>query len=370
MKPRVTLIAAVACFICAWGALLLLQHNREVAFSPQYTLREFARLNNVKPGKVKSELGMTMLRGRTTLEELGLDRKRAAGIIAHLRGSFRPGAMAAAQAGFAAAVCLAMVLLCRRKMSSPVKYILLCIAVIGFGFALGKAFNPMVATVKVGKCIAGLEGNPAGRLLVLALFVLLAVIGNKAVCGWACPYGALQELLFKLPVLRSFKKKHKIPFRFANAVRICFFILFVAALCTDLLGFRGRGQALYHVINPFNLFELNFTLLTVALYIAATLLVSLVYYRPHCYAVCPFGLVSWLLERASIFRIRIDREKCTGCGACIKACPGQAMKGIYEQAALPPDCFSCGECLGTCPADALSYTGRPLPAVTAAPAKQ
>ena len=92
------------------------------------------------------------------------------------------------------------------------KYFLLLIAVIGFGFALGKSFNPMVALVKAGKWFAGIEGNPAAWLLVLGLFCLLAIVGTKMVCGWVCPYGALQELLFKLPFLGALKKKCKAPF--------------------------------------------------------------------------------------------------------------------------------------------------------------
>jgi polyferredoxin len=259
---------------------------------------------------------------------------------------------------FAGAVCLALFLLWRKAMSPPAKYLLLIIAIIGFGFALGKTYNPMVALVKTGKWFAGFEGNPAAWLLVLVLFCLLAIIGTKTVCGWVCPYGALQELLFKLPFLGAWKKKHKAPFWIANIIRIGLFVLFVAGLTWNLFGLRQQGRAIYHVVNPFNLFELNFVSLSVVIYIIASLVLSLFFYRPHCYAVCPFGLLSWLFEKISIFKIRINRQACTGCGACIKACPGQAMKGLYEGAVFRADCFSCGECLNACAFDALSYAGQ------------
>jgi len=261
---------------------------------------------------------------------------------------------------FAAVVFLAIFLLWRKKMDAAVKYIMLSAAVIGFGFALGKTYNPMVALVKTFKGFAGIEGNTAAWLMVLVLFCMLAIVGTKAVCGWVCPYGALQELLFKLPFFNAWKKKYKAPFWFSNGIRLGLFGLFIAGLVWNLFGLKQQGRGIYHTVNPFNLFEFNFDGPAITLYIVATLVLSLFFYRPHCYCVCPFGLLSWLLEKISIFKIRINRQACTDCGACVKACPGQAMKGLYAQAVFPADCFSCGECLRACAFDALSYTGQTM----------
>ena len=168
--------------------------------------------------------------------------------------------MAVIQICFAIVICLAIFLLSRKKMSSAWKFAILAISIVGFGFMLGKSLNPMVSLVKVFKGFAGIEGNLTARLLILALFSLLAIIGTKAVCGWACPYGALQEFIFKLPVIRSFKKKYKIPFWIANSVRIGLFVLFLITLIFNLFGLTEQGRVLYHFMNPFNLFEFNFSL--------------------------------------------------------------------------------------------------------------
>lgn len=358
MKPQHTIIVIGLLFSVLIGLLLFQTFERSVYFSPDMTLRQFALQNDIKPGRVKTELGMPHARGRATLRELGLDEQKAADLLSHIGGGAFAGKMAGLHLLFAAAVCLALWLLQRNTMNSLVKYALLAAAVTGFGFALGKTYNPMVAMVKTGKGFAGLEANPGAWLMVLALFCLLAIIGTKAVCGWACPYGALQELLFKLPLCAAWKKSHKLPFWLANSIRLVLFALFLAALAFDLFGLRQQGRSLYHGVNPFNLFELAVPALSVGLYIVATLGLSLFFYRPHCYAVCPFGLLSWALERISVFRIRINRQACTACGACVMACPGQAMKGIYERSALPADCFSCGECLRVCAFDALAYAPR------------
>jgi polyferredoxin len=218
--------------------------------------------------------------------------------------------------------------------------------------------------VKVLKGLFGLEGSLGQRFITLLGFSILTIIGTKAVCGWACPYGALQELLHKLPIFTKWKKRNKIPFWITNTTRIGLFLFALCDLSLGLTHLKGMGRVMYHYVNPFNLFELHFITISIGGYIITTLVLSLFFYRPHCYFVCPFGLYSWFLERISHFHISIDREKCTNCKACVKACPGLAMQGIYNESKMPPDCFSCGECLMACKFDALSYSVKEVKKVT------
>lgn len=62
------------------------------------------------------------------------------------------------------------------------------------------------------------------KLAAFAFFAVLAVIGNKLICGWACPFGALQELIYHLPILRKLGKR-KIPFVASNTLRGTLFIV-------------------------------------------------------------------------------------------------------------------------------------------------
>lgn len=49
----------------------------------------------------------------------------------------------------------------------------------------------------------------------------------------------------------------------------------------------------------------------------------------------------------------IDKEKCTGCGACASVCPTDAIKegDVYS---INEDCVDCGSCQPECPVDAIS----------------
>ena len=125
-----------------------------------------------------------------------------------------------------------------------------------------------------------------------------------------------------------------------------------------LFGIVGgkRGMVIYHYVNPFNLFNLEFETLSILITVVLVVILSFITYRPFCQLVCPFGLISWVAERLSFYRVRINKDKCTECGACIKACPLEAAKGRVEGKIAPADCFSCARCLRVCPEDAVKYT--------------
>jgi ferredoxin len=58
--------------------------------------------------------------------------------------------------------------------------------------------------------------------------------------------------------------------------------------------------------------------------------------------------------------IRIDEDKCNGCGQCIPGCPEGALQIIDDKARLIGDlfCDGLGACIGTCPQDAISVEER------------
>ncbi len=62
--------------------------------------------------------------------------------------------------------------------------------------------------------------------------------------------------------------------------------------------------------------------------------------------------------------IKIDEEKCNGCGACAVACHEGAIEMLNGKAKLTREdyCDGLGDCLPACPTDAISFEEREAPA--------
>ena len=62
--------------------------------------------------------------------------------------------------------------------------------------------------------------------------------------------------------------------------------------------------------------------------------------------------------------IKINEEKCNGCGACAAACHEGAIGMVDGKAKLLREdyCDGLGDCLPTCPVDAITFEEREAPA--------
>ena len=58
--------------------------------------------------------------------------------------------------------------------------------------------------------------------------------------------------------------------------------------------------------------------------------------------------------------IKIDEDKCNGCGLCVNACHEGAIGLVHGKARLMRDdyCDGLGDCLPSCPTGAISFEQR------------
>jgi len=78
------------------------------------------------------------------------------------------------------------------------------------------------------------------------------------------------------------------------------------------------------------------------------------YGRLYCNSVCPVGTILGALSKFSFLKIRLDADKCVGCGLCAKTCKSSCVD-VEKRRVDASRCVVCFDCLTVCRKDALSF---------------
>ena len=243
-------------------------------------------------------------------------------------------------------LAIVFILLRRARITPGLRKVLYAGAILVFGVTLGADPGPM-GTIKDAIALYGEKRVIfPPRMIALTVFLLLVVAANKFICSWGCQVGTLQDLIFRLNRndrdTKGILRQVRPPFGWSNAIRTIFFLLFTGAAfawATDLV----------EPIDPFKIYKPAVIGIGEGVFLGLILVSSLFVYRPWCQFFCPFGLIGWLLEKVSLYKIAVNYETCIGCRACAKACPSTVMGAILERDRTIPDCFACGTCIEVCP---------------------
>lgn len=190
------------------------------------------------------------------------------------------------------------------------------------------------------------------------LFIFGSIFG-RFVCGWLCPFGLLQDLLHKIPLFRKRKQLpfHKVfkygkylvlfglvfagsAFLFTGFVKIPAFCKFLCPSGTFMgaIPLLGANEGLRTQIGGLFYWKLGVLLFLV--------LLSVKIYRPFCQYLCPLGAVYGWFNRFSLVQIQWNKEGCTSCMACKRACPVNLSP---EEISVSSECIKCGQCVDACP---------------------
>ncbi|HBV83372.1 MAG TPA: 4Fe-4S ferredoxin [Lachnospiraceae bacterium] len=195
---------------------------------------------------------------------------------------------------------------------------------------------------------------------IVGFLLAVGVLFGRLICGWICPFGLIQELIYKIP-----SPKYKLP-KIFTYFKYAILIVFVILLPIVVTDFMGMGQpAFCQYICPAGtlsggipmiathselrattgfLFGLKITILFI------TIIACIFLFRFFCKTLCPLGAIYGLLNKISIYHLEVDKKACIGCGKCARACKMDVDPVVNPNSA---ECIRCGACASACPKQAI-----------------
>ena len=198
---------------------------------------------------------------------------------------------------------------------------------------------------------------------VFGIIILFGLLLGRTICGFLCPVGFAQELLYKIktPKLQKSRATRIISYLkyivLVGLVVVVPLVFTIPGFCEYICPagtFEGgvgllsniQNESLLAILGP--LFSWKFSLLVLIT------VASVFIFRVFCRFLCPLGAIYGFFSKIAVLGVKLDKTKCTDCGLCISACKMDVKKvGDHE-------CIHCGECMSVCPTKAIRWKGSQL----------
>ena len=186
--------------------------------------------------------------------------------------------------------------------------------------------------------------DPFIFLFWIFIIVTVFLFGRGLFCGWMCPFGSMQEAVYKVARKLGLKRfQTQLPQRWHDRLKWLKYIIFFGLIAVSMFS-MGLAEKLSEV-EPFKttfLVGISNRPWPYGLFVAAILGVSLFIERPYCKYICPLGASLAMPSTFRWFGLK-RKQDCNSCKACAVGCGAQAIDadGRIDHR----ECLHCLDCM-------------------------
>ena len=193
--------------------------------------------------------------------------------------------------------------------------------------------------------------HPSG-LFILVAIVAIGFLFKKAFCSWMCPIGTISESLW-LFGRRLFGRNLRItkwPDRILRSVKYLLLLFFMISIWQmDIPGLKAFIESPYNRMADIKMYLFFADISTFALWTIVILVVlSVVIENFWCRYLCPYGALLGAASLLSPLKVTRNASTCIDCELCTKECP--AGIAVHRASRVRSDeCTGCFACVEACP---------------------
>ena len=209
-------------------------------------------------------------------------------------------------------------------------------------------------------CFGAMSLNPGFAKLLYPISVIIglliavtSIFWGRRFCGYVCPFGTVQEIIYNLNPRSKKNKQFHLPIllhKILNGFKYLIMFITIIAVFRSMQYVYMKFCPVLAVSHPQNITIYSLTTLFVIF------IVGYFINRFWCRYLCPYAALMNVFQyigkllHLKTNRIHTSEDSCLNCKQCSKVCPMQIV--IHEVKRVEDvNCIFCLQCLQSCPVE-------------------
>ncbi|MCH5146792.1 MAG: 4Fe-4S binding protein [Clostridiales bacterium] len=208
------------------------------------------------------------------------------------------------------------------------------------------------------------SSNTTTPFYILGTLALFGLLLARTICGFLCPFGFFQDMLYKVKTPKVKKSAYTRVLSYLKYVLLITLVIAVPLIYHNVPGFckyicpagtfGGGVGLLQNSVNAEKYGMLGYLFTWKFVLMVICIVACIFIYRAFCRFICPLGAIYGFFNKISLLGVKLEKSKCIDCGMCISKCK-MDIKHVGDH-----ECINCGECISVCPTKAISWKGSKL----------